>query len=195
MTNHLHIINYLGDSKKVLEEMAVSEECMTSINQAAEVMIKALKNGNKIIACGNGGSMCDAMHFTAELIGRYKETRDPLAAICLSDPGAMSCISNDFGYPVVFSRQVRGLARPGDVLLAISTSGRSANVFRAMEAARACRAVVIGLTGAMPDGNFVSHSDVLIKVPSIETGHVQECHINIIHLLVELIEKDFNLHP
>ena len=195
MTNHLHIIKYLLTSRTLLDAMASDEHIQNAISAAAEVMTRALNNGNKIISCGNGGSMSDAMHFTAELIGRYKETRDPLAAICLSDPGAMSCISNDFGYPVVFSRQVRGLARPGDVLLAISTSGRSANVFRAMEAARACRAVVIGLTGAMPDGNFVSHSDVLIKVPSIETGHVQECHINIIHLLVELIEKDFNLHP
>lgn len=189
MTNHRHIINYLNESQKVLFDM-LSEECMTSINQAAELMIAALKNGNKIITCGNGGSMCDAMHFTSELTGRYKDTREPMASIVLSDAAAMSCIGNDFGYEVVFSRQLRGIGKMGDVLLAISTSGRSMNVFRAMEAANAnAHMTVVGLTGQFPDGNFVSAADILIKVPSTNTAMIQQAHTTIIHLLVELIEK------
>lgn len=142
------------------------------------------------MACGNGGSMCDAMHFASELSGKYKDVRTPLAAMALSDSAAMSCISNDFGYSHAFRRQVAALGQMGDVLLAISTSGRSPNVNAAIDVAKKRGMLVIGLTGYSPMNEFVDGCDIVLNVPSTSTNYIQELHIKIIHILVELIEKN-----
>lgn len=178
------------------EATALSAMAAKDIYFQEEIMIagykmsQALKEGNKIISCGNGGSMCDSLHFASELTGKYKNHRDPLPAIALSDIAAMSCIANDYEYNNVFSRQVRGLGKKGDVLLAISTSGKSSNVIKAMSDASTLSMQVVGLTGDNPTQDFKDYCNVLIKVPSNVTNHIQELHIKIIHILVEIIEKE-----
>lgn len=194
MSNITHIINYMLESKGVIEAIARDEKIQKEISRAAEFMIRALRSGRKILACGNGGSMCDAMHFVSELTGRYKMTRDPFAAVSLSDPAAMSCIANDFDFGYIFRRQVIAIGNLSDVLLAITTSGASRNVINAIIAAKQRGMSVIVLTGANgvnKSENSFENCDVEIKVPSIITNHIQQGHINIIHILVELIEKEF----
>lgn len=152
-------------------------------------MANSLKNGGKILSCGNGGSMCDAMHFAEELTGRYRDDRAPMAAISISDPSHMSCVSNDYGYDHIFSRYVQALVRPGDVLLGISTSGNSANVLKAAEAAKAQGALVVTLTGK-DGGKLAPLSDVEIRVPHFGyADRIQEIHIKVIHILILLLEK------
>jgi D-sedoheptulose 7-phosphate isomerase len=183
------IVEYMLETRSVVDAIIHNKEVLENIENAARIMIVALRDGKKLISCGNGGSMCDAMHFASELTGRYKETRDPIAAFALSDVAAMSCITNDFGYPEVFSRQVFALGNMGDVLLAISTSGRSENVRRAMATANSKGMLVIGLTGMGSGSSFTDQCEYVIEVPSKITNHIQEAHIKIIHILVELIEK------
>ena len=127
------IRHHFEQAHRLLEQVMNDEHFLQSVHRAGEAMSKAIYSGNKIMSCGNGGSMCDAMHFAEELTGRYRDNRAPIAAISISDPSHMSCVGNDYGYQFVFSRFVEGVGRPGDVLLAISTSGNSANV---VEAAR-----------------------------------------------------------
>lgn len=148
------------------------------------------KVGGKVIACGNGGSHCDAMHFAEELTGRYRDTRPAYPAIAISDVSHLSCVSNDFGYEYVFSRYVEAVGREGDALLGISTSGYSANIVKAIEASHAQRMKVITLTGK-DGGNLVKSSDVEIRVPHFGyADRIQEIHIKIIHILIRLIEQE-----
>jgi D-sedoheptulose 7-phosphate isomerase len=187
-----HITKYLGWSENITNLMQHDDKMLESVQYAAKAMITALKDGKKILSCGNGGSMCDAMHFASELTGRYKESRDPIAAFALSDAAAMSCIGNDFGHSYVFRRQVIALGNIGDVLLAITTSGTSQNVQQAVVAAKQKGMEVIVLTGRYgmkKTGNSFEDWDIQINVPSEITNHIQEAHIKIIHILVELIEK------
>lgn len=189
MSNKIHILEYLEKSKDILFACMTDADMIAAIEMAASKMAFELKQANKIISIGNGGSMSDAMHFASELSGRYKDTRMALAAMALSDPSAMSCIGNDFGYESVFSRQVSAVGNRRDVLLALSTSGKSPNVVRAMQTAREMEIAVIGITGIHSATEFMSLCDICIKIPSNETGRVQEVTIQIIHILVELIEK------
>jgi D-sedoheptulose 7-phosphate isomerase len=141
------------------------------------------------MTCGNGGSLCDAQHFAEELSGRYRQDRRALAAIALTEASHMTCVANDFGFEFVFSRFVEALGRPGDVLLAISTSGNSPNILRAAEAARALGIKVISLTGK-DGGKLASLSDVEIRVPHFGfADRIQEVHIKVIHIMIMLIEK------
>jgi len=161
---------------------------------AAQLIAEAIRRGNKVLSCGNGGSMSDAMHFAEELTGRYRENRTPLPAIAISDPGYLSCTANDFGYEVVFSRFVEGVGRPGDVLLAISTSGNSKNVIKAAEQARRMGIKVIGLTGN-DGGKLAPLCDIELRAPHHGyADRIQEIHIRCIHLLIELIEAHFMDH-
>jgi len=161
---------------------------MELIRKAGELMTEALNGGGKIISCGNGGSMCDSMHFAEELTGRYRDNRKAIAAISISDPSYLSCVSNDYGYEHVFSRFVEGLGQPGDVLLGISTSGNSANVLRAIEAAKAKGMKVVGLTGK-DGGAMAGLCDVEIRAPhSPYADRAQEIHIKVIHSLIDFIE-------
>ena len=134
----------LMEAQKILNDFISEEKNMKHISDTAERMIKSLKNGGKIISCGNGGSMCDAMHFAEEMTGRFRENRKPLAALSISDPSHLSCVANDYGFEMVFSRYVEAIGKKGDVLLAISTSGNSKNILAAIESAKKIGALAAG---------------------------------------------------
>ncbi|MBA9079329.1 MULTISPECIES: D-sedoheptulose 7-phosphate isomerase [Rufibacter] len=183
------ILQELQQAQQVLADFLAQPTTIASIEQAAQLMAHSLKNGGKILSCGNGGSMCDAMHFAEELTGRYRENRAPMAAISIADPSHMSCVSNDFGYDQVFSRYVEALAKPGDVLLAISTSGNSGNALKAAQVARDQGVHVVSLTGK-DGGQLAGLSDVEIRVPHFGyADRIQEIHIKVIHILILLLEK------
>lgn len=162
------------------------------ITTAIETMTAALKNGNKILSCGNGGSAADAQHFAAELVCRFERERPALAAIALTvDTSALTAISNDYHYDEIFARQIDALAKPGDVLLAISTSGFSPNIVRAIEQAHKQEMVVVALTGR--DGGQVakilSNHDIEVRVSSESTARIQEVHLLTIHCLCDQIDN------
>lgn len=182
--------SYIARHQTVLTELA---SCAPEIKAMAQTCISALKNGNKLLICGNGGSAADAQHMAAELVGRFVADRPALAAIALTtDTSALTAIANDYGYENIFSRQVAGLARSGDVLLAISTSGQSTSVLAACETARSMGCSVLGLSGR--DGGALKEAcDALVIAPATATAHIQECHIVVVHLLCALIEKGLGL--
>lgn len=170
-------------------------EIAPAVEQTAAACIAALRAGGTVWTCGNGGSAAEAQHFAAELVGRYKRERDALRAVCLSDNIAtLTSVSNDYQYAEVFARQLRGMARRGDVLLAFSTSGNSENVLRAADVARANGVTVIGLTGAGA-GKLAAASDIVISVPDRDTPLIQEVHLAVVHVLCDLIETAFASAP
>lgn len=189
MENKTLIIEELQEAAKVLENFLQNDSNFKNIEAAAQKMVDCIKEGGKIFSCGNGGSHCDAMHFAEELTGRYRENRKALPAIAISDASHMSCVSNDFGYDFVFSRFIEGLGKSGDVLLGISTSGNSKNVLRAAEMARQKKMIVVALTGNN-GGELSDLADVEIRVPHMGyADRIQEIHIKVIHILINLIEK------
>ena len=181
----------LTDSRDAVEAFLQDDGKLSAVEQAAVAMISALKEGGTIFSCGNGGSMSDAMHFAEELSGRYRKHRAGLSAIAISDPGHISCVANDYGYEQVFSRYIEAHGKPGDVLLAISTSGSSKNVLAAAAYAREHGMGVISLTGkAGSELSALADVDVC-TVDAQFADRVQELHIKIIHILIELIERSF----
>ncbi len=179
----------LNEAVKVLQTFLNQKNNIETIESAARLIGDSIRAGGKIISCGNGGSHCDAMHFAEELTGRYRESRKALPAICISDPSHISCVANDYGFEFVFSRYIEGLGNKGDVLLAISTSGNSANVIRAALAAKAKGMKVIVLSGK-EGGELSALADVEIQVAHQGfADRIQEVHIKIIHILILLIEK------
>lgn len=183
------IMQELCESREVLSYFITNEDNLIDIQKAAKAMIESIKFGNKIISCGNGGSFSDAQHFASELSGKYRGVRPAIAAIALSDGGAMTCIANDFGYQFVFKRQLEAIARPGDTLLCLSTSGNSENILVAAEHARRVGIKVVSISGNS-GGKLNEFSDVMIKVPHSGTAdRIQEVGLVVIHILVNLIEK------
>jgi D-sedoheptulose 7-phosphate isomerase len=179
----------LAEAQNVLNLFLNDAANLDRIEAAARLMAGSVKNEGKILSCGNGGSMCDAMHFAEELTGRYRNDRPAIPAIAIADASHMSCVSNDYGYEFVFSRYVEALGQPGDVLLGISTSGNSANVLKAAEAARRRNLKVVTLTGK-DGGQLAALSDVEIRVPHFGyADRIQEIHIKVIHILILLIEQ------
>lgn len=179
---------HFSEALEVLSQFLADDKNTDAIEHAGKLMSDALRNGNKIISCGNGGSMCDAMHFAEELSGRYRGDRKALAAIAISDPSHITCVANDYGFDQVFSRYIDALGNTGDVLLAISTSGNSANVLRAIEAAKNKGLLVVALTGK-DGGKAASLCDVEIRAPhSTFADRAQEIHIKVIHALIDYIE-------
>lgn len=179
----------LQEAQHVLNQFISNPSNLAQIEQAATVMAFAVKSGGKILSCGNGGSMCDAMHFAEELTGRYRHDRPAIPAIAISDASHLSCVSNDYGYEKVFSRYVEALGQPNDVLLGISTSGNSGNVINAAETARQKNLKVITLTGK-DGGKLAELSDIEIRVPHFGyADRIQEIHIKVIHILILLIEQ------
>ena len=164
--------------------------CGEAILEAARLISECLRLGGKVLLCGNGGSAADAQHIAAELIGRLNgRPRPPLAALALTtDTSVLTALGNDFGYEGVFERQVEALARPGDVLIAISTSGRSANLLRAVAAAAGLDVRTVALTGR-DGGSLVDRVALAIRVPSLDTQRVQEAHIAIGHVICSLVER------
>ncbi len=179
------------EAKNVLESFSSDEKNINAIEAAADLMIKSIQSGGKIISCGNGGSMCDAMHFAEELSGRFRENRKALPALSISDPSHITCVGNDFGFDSIFSRYIEAVGKKGDVLLAISTSGNSVNVLKAIEAAKLIGINVVGLTGR-DGGKMASLCNVEIRAPHSQfADRAQEIHIKVIHSLIQLIEAEF----
>lgn len=189
MIEHIHQV--LNDCRKSLENLSKNQMSLKQLSDASKALALCLSSGGRVFSCGNGGSMSDAMHFAEELSGRYRESRKPLAATAISDPGHITCTGNDFGYEYIFSRYIEAHARSGDLLLAISTSGTSRNIILAMEQARSVGAKVIGLCGK-EESPMREHSDFYIwtQGTSPYADRVQELHIKCIHILIELCEME-----
>ena len=186
------IDQHFEEAKNTLAAFHVPEN-MKKIAEAIGIMSQALQQGGKIISCGNGGSMCDAMHFAEELSGRYRNNRKALAAVSISDPSHISCVANDYGYDFVFSRYVEGLGNSQDVLLGISTSGNSKNVILAVQAAKALGMKTIVLTGK-DGGKLAEIADLEIRAPHSDyADRAQEIHIKVIHSLIDGIERELVL--
>lgn len=182
----------LQEAKDVLEQFMNDASNLQAIRKAASILVRCIDTGGKIIACGNGGSMSDAMHFAEELSGRFRDDRRSIPAVAISDSGYLSCTANDYGYENVFSRFVEGFGTTGDALLAISTSGNSANVINAAKVAAEKGMSVIALTGK-DGGELARICDVEIRAPfSDYSDRVQEIHIKVIHILVMLIEEEIH---
>ncbi|EQM67451.1 D-sedoheptulose 7-phosphate isomerase [Pseudomonas tohonis] len=184
-----HIRNSLEEARTALDNFIANEQALRSIERAAELLVESFENKGKAFSCGNGGSMCDAMHFAEELTGRYRKNRPGIAAISISDASHISCVANDFGYDHIFSRYIESHGREGDVLLAFSTSGKSPNVIKAAEAAKALGVKVVALTGKR--GSLLEGlADVCICAPGGDfADRVQELHIKVVHILIELVER------
>ncbi len=180
--------NFL-EAKNLLEEFISDENNLKSIEKSGIIITKALENGKKIFSCGNGGSMCDAMHFAEELTGRFRENRKSIPAVAISDASHISCVSNDFGYEFIFSRYLESWAENGDILMAISTSGNSKNVIKAAKIAKEKNMKIIALTGK-DGGELSKNCDVEIRVSHFGyADRIQEIHIKIIHSIIHFIEK------
>ncbi|TMC18814.1 MAG: D-sedoheptulose 7-phosphate isomerase [Chloroflexi bacterium] len=177
----------LIEGSNVLRQTAYS--LAPDIVTVAEHIINTLSNGGKLLTCGNGGSAADAQHFAAELVGRYRRERPGWSAIALTvDPSVLTSLCNDYGFEQIFARQVQALGRPGDILVAISTSGRSKNVLAAVETASALGIRTVGLTGQGTSqlGEIVDHH---LPIPSTNTAFIQQAHIAVIHIICELVEE------
>lgn len=180
---------HFTEAHAVLVAFLENDSNFSAINDAGALMVEAIQNGHKIISCGNGGSMCDAMHFAEELTGRYRDNRKALPAIAISDPSHIACVGNDYGYEYIFSRYLEALGNNGDVLLGISTSGNSPNVLRAIETAKQKGMHVVGLTGK-DGGKMAALCDVEIRAPhSKYADRAQEIHIKCVHALIDYIER------
>ncbi|WP_298619802.1 SIS domain-containing protein [uncultured Zoogloea sp.] len=179
----------LREARQALDAMLDSPAVVAAVARAGSALAKALDAGGRVYSCGNGGSMCDAMHFAEELSGRYRQDRPALGAAAISDVGHLTCVGNDYGYDRVFARYVEGHGRAGDFLLAISTSGSSPSVLNAVAAARARGMQVIGLHGR-PGSPLAQICDFDICTPAgAFADRVQECHIKVIHILIEIVER------
>lgn len=179
----------LEEAASALQSLLADGATQRAIAETGALLAATFKNGGRVFSCGNGGSMCDAMHFAEELSGRYRKDRAALAAVAISDPGYISCVGNDYGYDHIFSRYLEAHARAGDVLLAISTSGRSKNVMLAVETAKKLGVKVVGLMGRA-DTPLGQAADIRLTAPAgAFADRVQELHIKIIHILIELVER------
>jgi D-sedoheptulose 7-phosphate isomerase len=179
----------LSEAQTGLQNLLADAETINQVEKAGQLLADTFKKDGRVFSCGNGGSMCDAMHFAEELSGRFRGDRPALAAVSISDPSHMSCVSNDYGYEFVFSRYLEAHGRAGDVLLAISTSGKSKNVLKAIEVAKKKGIKVIGMTGKR-DSPMGGVCDILLATPAGKyADRVQELHIKIIHILIELVER------
>lgn len=188
------ILHSLKEAQMALDQFVSDPVSVESIEKAAAVMADCLRNGGKILSCGNGGSLCDATHFAEELTGRYRGNRRAYPAMAINDPAYMTCTANDFEFNAVFSRSVEAFGKPGDVLLGISTSGNSANVVRAAEAAKKAGMKVVALT-AKGETRLKALSDVCICAPRTpHSDRIQEIHIKVIHILIQLIESSLGCY-
>jgi len=188
MNQRNRLDEHFSEAARLLDTVRNDAAFMDAVEAAGAAMCQAIAQGGKIISCGNGGSMSDAMHFAEELSGRYRDDRPGLPAIACSDPSHITCVGNDYGFDQVFARFVQALGQSGDCLLAISTSGNSANVLEAAKAAKSKGITVVGLTGR-GGGALRTLCDVVVDVPW--TGYadrVQEVHIKVIHAWIDLIE-------
>ncbi len=180
----------LEEATLTLKNFLNNRKNIEAIEEAAIMLSNAFKEGRKVLSCGNGGSHCDAMHFAEELTGYYRKNRPGYPAIAISDVSHLSCVGNDFGYDYVFSRYIEAVAKKGDILFALSTSGNSRNIIKAIKVARTKGMQVITLTGK-EGGKMAGTSDIEIRVAHFGyADRIQEIHIKVIHILIQLIEKE-----
>lgn len=177
------------EARATLAAFLEDPHCLSGVQRFADLAAEAVGRGGLLMSCGNGGSMCDAMHFAEEWTGRFRSDRAPLPAVAFSDPSHLTCIANDFGYDEVFARLVASYGKPGDVLVALSTSGNSPNVLRALEVAREKGVHTVGLLGK-GGGKALELVDVPIVVPRAQTSdRIQEIHIKVLHITIEAVER------
>jgi len=185
-----HIRAHFEEAAEVLQQFLADPSNIETVQSAGNLMVESIKAGGKIIACGNGGSMCDAMHFAEELTGRFRDDRRSIPAVSISDPSHITCVANDYGFDHIFSRYIEGIGDQGDVLLAISTSGNSANVMKGIQAAQLKGVKVVALTGK-DGGQVADMCDVEIRAPHSQyADRAQELHIKVIHALIDHIERN-----
>lgn len=180
------------DADELLHGFRTDTRMIDTVEKISRCVLDAFRSGKKVLACGNGGSLADAMHFCEEWSGRFREDRIPYPAIALSDPTHMSCVANDYGFEHVFSRQVRALGSAGDILLALSTSGDSPSILEAILAAKEREMMVVGLLGK-GGGKARSLCDVALVAPGLTSDRIQELHMLSLHIIIEVVEQD--LHP
>jgi len=188
------IRNTLQETERTISQVLNNAIILQQMEAMAKQMADVLLKRGKLIACGNGGSMCDAIHFAEELTGRFNKDRQALPAIALSDPGYLSCVANDYGWDNVFARGVDAFALKGDLVLGISTSGNSINIIKALETAKKKECFTASLLGK-EGGKLKGSCDYEIIVPSDNTARIQEIHGIVIHLLIELIENELFTNP
>jgi D-sedoheptulose 7-phosphate isomerase len=182
------IISEFNEAQAVLNRFMQDESNWDKLVAAGNLMAEAIMKGGKVLSCGNGGSMSDAMHFAEELTGRFRDNRRGLAAVAISDPTHITCVGNDYGFDYIFSRYVEAVGQSGDVLLAISTSGNSPNVLNAAKEARQKGIIVVALTGKS-GGELADIADIELRAPHMGySDRIQEIHIKIIHVLIQYIE-------
>jgi D-sedoheptulose 7-phosphate isomerase len=179
----------LTEAREALDALLADEAMLAEVARAGALLADTFRRGGKVYSCGNGGSMCDAMHFAEEWTGRFRGNREAVPALAFSDPSHLTCIANDFGYDEVFARQVEAHGREGDLLVALSTSGNSPNVLRAVEVARARGVTSVGLLGK-GGGKLKALVDIPIVVPLATTSdRIQELHIKVLHIVIEAVER------
>ena len=177
----------LREADELLHAFRTNPRMVDAVEKTADAVLEALQTGHKVIACGNGGSMADAMHFCEEWSGRFRADRQPYPAIALSDPTHMSCVANDYGYQHVFSRQVQALGAPGDVLLVLTTSGDSPSILEAAKVARDKGLTVIGYLGKS-GGQTLPLCDISLIAPGPTSDRIQELHMLCLHIVIEAVE-------
>jgi D-sedoheptulose 7-phosphate isomerase len=189
MTAHDPVRAAFEESAKTLAAFLADKDALANVQRFVDAAAKTLKGGGLLMSCGNGGSMCDAMHFAEEWTGRFRKDRAALSAIAFSDPSQLTCIANDFGYDEVFARSVEAYGKKGDLLVVLSTSGESPNVLRALEVAKSKGVVTVGLLGK-GGGKARTKVDIPIVVPLATTSdRIQEIHIKILHITIEAVER------
>ncbi|WP_439181724.1 D-sedoheptulose 7-phosphate isomerase [Carboxylicivirga taeanensis] len=182
------IIKEFNEAQAVLNRFMEDDSNWDKMVAAGELMASTIKNGGKVLSCGNGGSMSDAMHFAEELTGRFRNNRKGMAAVAIADPTHITCVGNDYGFDYIFSRYVEAVGQKGDVLLAISTSGNSVNVLNAANEAKQKGMKVVALTGKS-GGSLAEVADIELRAPHMGySDRIQEIHIKIIHVLIQYIE-------
>ncbi len=182
-------ISALTEAQATLNAFVSDSEQLAKCEAFSKILIDTFKSGGKLFTCGNGGSHCDAMHFAEEFTGRYRKNRRPLGALALGDASHITCVANDYGFEHIFSRQLEGMARKGDALVGLSTSGNSANVIRAFESAKAMGVRTIGLLGR-DGGKLAAMADLSIVIPGSTSDRIQEMHIKLIHTVIESVERE-----
>jgi len=188
MTNASPWIKSFQEAQTCLNAFLADASQISLCEKFSNTLIEVIKAGGNVFICGNGGSHCDAMHFAEELTGRYRKDRKPLGALALGDASHSTCVSNDYGFEHVFSRQLEGLARKGDLLVGLSTSGNSANVIRAFDSAKARGLHTVALLGR-DGGKLRTKADLAIIAPGATSDRIQEIHIKIIHIAIETLER------
>lgn len=187
-----HILSQFSKAQSVLKDFLENEKNIDLVLEFSKLAAKTLAQDNKIITCGNGGSMCDAMHMAEELSGKFKNNRKALAAMAISDPAHISCVANDYGYSEIFARSVYALGKRDDLLVGLSTSGNSENLIKAFTAAKKMQLKTVGLLGN-DGGALLKLSDIALVIPSFDSARIQEIHIKIIHITIDMIENQLGL--